>query len=180
MQLMIAAQFQGTLPEIQQKMAKVAEIFYPKDIYYQLEAIPKMMRFKVLVYSDDLTKAKDALFGIFPNEPRKLQVQVDSQVPLKLSKNVIKPGQTALFGRLPFALKIPGSEAFQLDGDNTIALNEFAVEWDGFGTLRIRDLGEGIGVVVGEVMAPANEWLQIETGAKVRIGRQAVLRFVEI
>ena len=178
--MLVAAQFQGTVADIQQKTTKALEILYSRDIYAQLEVIPKSMTIRVLTFAEDHTKAKDALEAVFPNVARKLQIQVDSEVPLRMTvPNIIKPGQTALIRRSPFTLKLPGAAAIPLEGDITIGLTHLAVEWDGYGGLKIKDMGEGNGVMVGEVPVLPDEWMTIETGAKVRIGR-TFLRFVAL
>ncbi len=176
---MVAAQFQGPLEQIKAKVARVLDIYYTKDIDFLLESNTKMMTFRVLVSAEDFTRAKDALYGVFEEEPHKLQIRVDSQIPLNFTKNIIKPGQTVLIGRAPNSYKLHGADAIPIEGDMQIGLTHLAVEWDGMSKLRIKDMGEGNGVVAGGVAVLPGEWMEIEPGTNVRIG-QTVLRFVKM
>lgn len=173
----VVAQYQGTIEGIQNRLAKTVGILYAKEIDFRIETVTKMMRFRVLVSEENLTPAKDALFGIFEEEARKLQMQTDSEVVLKLAHNVIKPGQTVLIGRAPAAYKLANTQPLPIEGDFKMGNSHIALEWDGFGVIRIKDMGEGNGVLVGGVPITPGEWLEIEPGASVRIG-QTTLRFV--
>ncbi len=174
--MLVAAQFQGPLPQIKELIAKTLEIFYSKEIYFQIDASPKMMSFRVLVMEEDLTPAKDALWGVYPSETKKLLISVDAQVPLQFTKNIIRPGQTVLIGSAPSTYKLAGAEPVPITGDGSMGMTHLAVEWDGVSKLRIKDMEEGNGVNAGGVQLQPGEWMEIEPGTKVRIG-QTTLRF---
>lgn len=171
----VAQYSSSSMSEVLDKSEKAMEVLFQRGIDFVVQADTGGMHIKVLVEEERTTAARDALAYVFPKVARNLRMHTDSSVVLKLTKNLIKPGTTVLIGRSPVTSKLPGAEPFTIGGDGIMGNSHLGLEWDGFGSIKIKAV-DGNKVTIGGVEVPSDDWMEIEEGAKIQLG-VTTLRF---
>ncbi len=113
--------------------------------------------------------ARVALKEILPNIPRRLRMRVDASTLRRVTPAipVLMPGDEVIVGRSSIGSR--NEKTVTIEDDSKIANQHLRVRWDGLDKLEVKDVSGKNDARIGTVeIGP--EWMELEPGAKVRIG----------
>ncbi len=128
---------------------------------------------RVLVEPSNREAARAALKDILPNIPRRLKMRVDANSLRRVTpaSPTLMPDEEVYIG----ASSVPTykEKLIVISDDSKIARQHLGVRWDGLNKLEIKDVS-GRNDARIDTVEVGPEWMEVEPGAKIRIGDTTV------
>ena len=163
----------GTDADLIQRVQQAFQSLQSAGIQGLIEIETATRTVRVMVDPTRRDAAREVLKEIVPNVPRRLRMRVDASSLRRVTPAipVLMPGEEIIIGRS--SMGVYNEKVVLIEDDPKIARQHLRVRWDGLSNLEVKDIsGQNDARIDTVPIGP--EWMELEPGAKVRLGDTTV------
>lgn len=163
----------GTDEDLMQRVQQAFQALKTAGINGVIEIETASRSVRVTVDPTRRDAAREVLKEILPNIPRRLRMRVDAASLRRVTPAmpVLMPNDEIIIGRS--SMGAHNEKVVLIEDDSKIARQHLRVRWDGLSKLEVKDIG-GQNDARIDTVEIGPEWMELEPGAKVRIGDTTV------
>jgi hypothetical protein len=163
----------GTDPDFIQRVERAFQALQTANILGLIEVETATRTIRVLVDPSRREAARTVLKDILPSIPRRLKMRVDATSLRRVNPAIpiLMPGDEVTIGRS--SMGSYNEKMIIIEDDSKISRQHLKVRWDGLNKLEIKDVSDQKDAKIDTILV-GPDWMELEPGAKVRIGETTV------